>query len=42
LSSGGLRITGSTNRRLRVFAIAQIAACFVPPAGAGAVGGGYL
>jgi predicted permease len=35
LSSGGTRITGSTNRRLRVFAITQIAACFVLLAGAG-------
>ena len=35
LASGGLRITGSTNRRLRVFAITQIAACFVLLAGAG-------
>ena len=35
LSGGGLRITGSTNRRLRVFAITQVAACFVLLAGAG-------
>ena len=28
LSSGGVRITGSTNRRLRVFAVTQIAASF--------------
>jgi predicted permease len=35
LASGGARITGSTNRRLRVFAITQIAACFVLLAGAG-------
>jgi len=35
LSSGGLRITGSTNRRLRLFAITQIAASFVLLAGAG-------
>ena len=35
LASGGLRVTGSTNRRLRVFAITQIAACFVLLAGAG-------
>jgi putative ABC transport system permease protein len=35
LSSGGTRITGSTNRRLRIFAITQIAACFVLLAGAG-------
>ena len=35
LSSGSLRITGSTNRRLRVFAVTQIAASFVLLAGAG-------
>jgi putative ABC transport system permease protein len=35
LASGGLRITGSTNRRLRIFAVTQIAACFVLLAGAG-------
>jgi putative ABC transport system permease protein len=35
LANGGLRITGSTNRRLRVFAITQIAASFVLLAGAG-------
>ena len=35
LSSGGLRITGSTNRRLRLFAMTQIAASFVLLAGAG-------
>jgi putative ABC transport system permease protein len=35
LGSGGTRVTGSTNRRLRVFAITQIAACFVLLAGAG-------
>jgi len=35
LSSGGLRITGATNRRLRVFAVTQIAASFVLLAGAG-------
>jgi putative ABC transport system permease protein len=35
LASGGTRVTGSTNRRLRVFAITQIAACFVLLAGAG-------
>jgi predicted permease len=35
MASGGLRITGSTNRRLRVFAIIQIAACFLLLAGAG-------
>jgi putative ABC transport system permease protein len=35
LSSGGARITSGTNRRLRVFAITQIAASFVLVAGAG-------
>ncbi len=35
LSSGGVRITSSTNRRLRIFAVTQIAACFVLLAGAG-------
>jgi putative ABC transport system permease protein len=35
LSSGSLRITGSTSRRLRVFAMTQIAASFVLLAGAG-------
>ena len=35
LSSGGLRITGATNRRLRLFAVTQIAASFVLLAGAG-------
>src|SRR6185436_10405124 len=35
LSSGGLRITGSTKRRLRLFAMTQIAASFVLLAGAG-------
>jgi putative ABC transport system permease protein len=35
LAGGGLRIVGGTNRRLRVFAITQIAACFVLLAGAG-------
>ncbi len=35
LGGGGTRVTGSTNRRLRVFAITQIAACFVLLAGAG-------
>jgi putative ABC transport system permease protein len=35
LSSGGLRITGATNRRLRAFAVTQIAASFVLLAGAG-------
>jgi putative ABC transport system permease protein len=34
LSSGGVRITGSTNRRLRIFAVTQIAASFVLLAGA--------
>jgi predicted permease len=34
LSSGSVRITGSTNRRLRVFAVTQIAASFVLLAGA--------
>src|SRR3954470_18926172 len=35
LSSGGLRITGATSSRLRLFAITQIAASFVLMAGAG-------
>jgi putative ABC transport system permease protein len=35
VSSGSVRITGSTSRRLRVFAITQIAASFVLLAGAG-------
>jgi predicted permease len=35
LTSGGLRITGTTNRRLRMFAVTQIAASFVLLAGAG-------
>lgn len=35
LSNGSVRITGSTNRRLRVFAMTQIAASFVLLAGAG-------
>src|SRR5437667_3398253 len=35
LSSGGVRITTGTNRRLRMFAITQIAASFVLLAGAG-------
>jgi putative ABC transport system permease protein len=35
LASGGLRITGATSRRLRAFAVAQIAASFVLLAGAG-------
>jgi len=34
LSSGSLRITGSTTRRLRIFAVTQIAASFVLLAGA--------
>ena len=34
LTSGGLRITGATNRRLRLFAVTQIAASFVLLAGA--------
>jgi predicted permease len=34
ISSGGVRITGSTNRRLRAFAVVQIAASFVLLAGA--------
>jgi len=34
LTSGGVRITGSTNRRLRLFAVTQIAASFVLLAGA--------
>jgi putative ABC transport system permease protein len=33
-TSGGMRVTGSTNRRLRAFAITQIAASFVLLAGA--------
>src|SRR5471030_393911 len=35
LANGSLRITGSTSRRLRVFAVTQIAASFVLLAGAG-------
>jgi len=35
LSQGSVRITGSTNRRLRAFAMTQIAASFVLLAGAG-------
>ena len=35
LSNGSVRITGSTSRRLRVFAMTQIAASFVLLAGAG-------
>jgi predicted permease len=34
LSSGGVRITGGTNRRLRIFAVIQIAASFVLLSGA--------
>ena len=34
LSSGGTRVTGSSNRRLRLFAIMQITACFVLLTGA--------
>jgi putative ABC transport system permease protein len=34
LSSGGIRITGGTSRRLRIFAITQIAASFMLLAGA--------
>jgi len=34
LASGGLRITGSTSRRLRIFAVTQIAASFMLLAGA--------
>jgi putative ABC transport system permease protein len=37
LASGSLRITGSTSRRLRVFAVTQIAASFVLLAGATAL-----
>jgi putative ABC transport system permease protein len=37
LSSGHVRITGSTGRRLRVFAVTQIAASFVLLAGASAL-----
>lgn len=33
-ASGGVRITGATNRRLRIFAVVQIAASFVLLAGA--------
>jgi len=35
LANGGLRITGGTSRRLRIFAMTQIAASFVLLAGAG-------
>jgi putative ABC transport system permease protein len=34
LASGGVRITGGTNRRLRIFAVTQIAASFMLLAGA--------
>jgi putative ABC transport system permease protein len=34
LRSGGVRITGGTNRRLRIFAVTQIAASFILLAGA--------
>jgi putative ABC transport system permease protein len=34
LSSGGMRIAGGTNRRLRIFAVTQIAASFILLAGA--------
>jgi putative ABC transport system permease protein len=34
VASGGVRITGSTNRRLRIFAVTQIAASFMLLAGA--------
>ena len=37
LASGGVRITSATNRRLRLFAVTQIAASFVLLAGAGAL-----
>src|SRR5439155_567107 len=37
LSNGSVRITGSTNRRLRIFAVTQIAASFVLLAGASAL-----
>ena len=37
LSSGSVRITGSTSRRLRVFTVTQIAASFILLAGAGAL-----
>ncbi|HEY7293049.1 MAG TPA: ADOP family duplicated permease [Vicinamibacterales bacterium] len=35
LASGSVRITGNTNRRLRIFAVTQIAASFILLAGAG-------
>ncbi|MDQ3347589.1 MAG: ADOP family duplicated permease [Acidobacteriota bacterium] len=37
LSSGGVRMTSGTNRRLRLFAVTQIAASFVLLVGAGAL-----
>jgi putative ABC transport system permease protein len=37
LSSGSIRITGSTSRRLRLFTVTQIAASFILLAGAGAL-----
>jgi predicted permease len=37
LSSGSVRVTSGTNRRLRVFAVIQIAASFILLAGAGAL-----
>src|SRR5713101_73114 len=37
LSNGSVRITGSTNRRLRIFAVTQIAASFLLRAGASAL-----
>ncbi len=37
LSNGSVRITGGTNRRLRIFAVTQIAASFVLLAGASAL-----
>jgi predicted permease len=37
LSSSGVRVTGSANRRLRVFAVIQIAASFLLLAGTGAL-----
>jgi predicted permease len=35
VANAGVRITGSTGRRLRIFAVTQIAACFMLLAGAG-------
>ena len=37
LNAGTVRVTSGTNRRLRLFAMTQIAACFVLLAGAGAL-----